>query len=258
MATTALVTGASAGIGEAFARLHASKGGDVILTARRQETLEALAHEIATAHGVKAHVFAADLAAEGAAQALCDQIEAAGLQVDLLINNAGFGGQGRHIERPLDDELEMIDLNVKALVALCHYFGGQMAARGQGRILNVASSAGFMPGPNQAVYFATKAFVQSFSQALDQELRGKGVTATVLAPGYVETEFAKRSGLEGTNLVKGGGKTPASVAKVGYDAAMAGKLVAINETGLSVMVNWLIPLMPRRTVLKMIEKMQAK
>ena len=152
----------------------------------------------------------------------------------------------------------MIDLNVKALVALTHHFGAAMAARGQGRILNVGSTAGFMPGPLQAIYFATKAFVNSFSQAIDQELRPQGVTCTVLAPGYVKTEFAARGDLEGTKLVSGGGATPDSVAKVGYDAMLRGDLVSINETGLSFMMNWLIPLLPRRRVLKMVQDMQSK
>lgn len=115
-----------------------------------------------------------------------------------------------------------------------------------------------MPGPLQAVYFATKAFVQSFSQALDHELRPQGVTITVLAPGYVSTSFADRPDLHGTNLVKGGGKTPRSVAKYGYDAMSRGELVAINEKPLDFMINWLIPLLPRRIVLKMIERMQKK
>lgn len=258
MANTALVTGASAGIGMEFARYHAARGGDVILTARRGDTLEALKAELEAAHGTSAHVFALDLGAEGAAANLYRQITGAGLTVDVLINNAGFGGQGRHLDRPLPDELAMIDLNVKALVALCHLVGQDMVARGAGRILNVGSTAGFMPGPNQAVYFATKAFVKSFSEALAQELKDTGVTVTMLAPGYVETEFASRSGLEGTNLVKGGGKSAASAAKHGYDAMMRGDLVTVNEFGLGVMVNWLIPLLPRRMVLGMVEKMQAK
>ncbi|MCX7558892.1 SDR family oxidoreductase [Sulfitobacter sp. F26204] len=258
MGNTALITGASAGIGQAFARLHAGRGGDVILTARRRESLETLKAELTQAHGVQAWVFPLDLGAEGAAQSLYSQIKAAGLQVDVLINNAGFGGQGKHLQRPLQAETDMIDLNVSALVSLTHLVAQDMVARGQGRILNVGSTAGFMPGPNQAIYFATKAFVKSYTEALAQEIKGTGVTATLLAPGYVETEFAKRADLVGTNLVKGGGKSPASVAEHGYDAMMAGKLVTVNEPLLGFAVNWLIPLLPRRVVLAMVEKMQAK
>lgn len=258
MTSTALVTGASSGIGAEFARYHASKGGDVIVTARRETALAALKAELEGAHGVKVHVFALDLGAEGGAAALYEQVKAAGLKVDILINNAGFGGRGAHVERDLADEVAMIDLNVKALVELSHMVAQDMVAQGGGKILHVGSTAGFMPGPYQAVYFATKAFVKSYSEALDQELRGKGVTSTVLAPGYVETEFAQRADLEGTKLVAGGGKTPASAAKHGYDAMMRGDLVTVNERGLGILVNWLVPLMPRRMVLKMIEGMQVK
>jgi len=239
-------------------RDHAQKGGDLILSARSEDKLKALATELEGAYGIKVHVFAADLATAEGPATLIEQVTTAGLLVDILINNAGFGGQGRHIDRPFADEQEMIDLNIKALVALCHHFGREMAKRAQGRILNVGSSAGFMPGPLQAVYFATKSFVQSFSQALDQELRPQGVTVTVLAPGYVKTSFADRADLHGTNLLKGGGKTPRSVAKYGYDAMSRGELVAINEKPLDFMINWLIPLLPRRAVLKMIERMQKK
>lgn len=258
MPNTALITGASSGIGAELARYHAAKGGDLILTARREEALQALKAEVEGAHGVQAHVIAIDLGAAGGAEALIAAVAALGLEVDILINNAGFGGHGALIDRAVADEMAMIDLNVKALVTLTHAFGGLMAQRGGGRILNVGSTAGFAPGPNQAVYFATKAFVNSFSQAIDQELRGRGVTSTVLAPGYVETEFAKAANLEGTGLVKGGGATAASVAQHGYDAMMAGKLVTVNERMLSVMMQWLVPLLPRRMVLKMIERMQTK
>lgn len=258
MPNIALITGASSGIGMALARYHASKGGDVILTARREPELDALKAELETAYGITAHVFALDLGATDGAEALTQAVTDAGLDVDILINNAGFGGQGLHIERDLDREVAMIDLNVAALVKLTHIFGAKMAARGKGRILNVGSTAGFMPGPNQAVYFATKAFVNSFSQAIDQELRSKGVTCTVLAPGVVETEFVTTAGLEGTNLAKSGGATAASVAKHGYDAMMAGKLVTINQRSLSFLLQWIVPFLPRRLMLKLMFDTQAK
>lgn len=257
MPNTALITGASAGIGAEFARYHASKKGDLILVARREDALNQLRRELQNAYGVKVHVIAQDLGVEGGADALVQAVDKLGTQVDILINNAGFGGHGVHTERDLADEQGMIDLNVKALVTLTHAFGGKMAERGKGRILQVGSTAGMMPGPLQAVYFATKAFVVSYSQAIDHELRGRGVTCTVLAPGYVETEFADRADLAGTDLAKSG-KTPASVAKHGYDAMMDGKLVTVNEWQLSILTQWVIPFLPRRMVLKMIEKMQSK
>lgn len=257
MPNTALITGASGGIGRALADYHASKGGDLILVARGTDALNTAKADIEAAHGVSVHVITQDLGAQGGADALVKAVEDAGLTVDILINNAGFGGRGTHTDRPLDDELAMIDLNVKALVTLTHAFGAKMATNGGGKILQVGSTAGFMPGPQQAVYFATKAFVNSFSQAIDYELRDKGVTSTVLAPGYVETDFAKRADLEGTKLTASGA-TPESVAKYGYDAMMAGKLVAINERPLGFMINWIIPLLPRRMAMKMIGDMQSK
>lgn len=257
MSNTALITGASAGIGTEFARFHASKGGDLILTARREDALLALKSEIEVNHGVKVHVFAHDLGVPDAADKLYSKVKAAGLRVDILINNAGFGGRGIHTERDLAEEHSMIGLNVSALMTLCHRFGGDMVTQGGGKILNVGSTAGFMPGPSQAVYFATKAFVNSYSQALDHELRGKGVTCTVLAPGYVETEFAARADLEGTNLTKNGA-TAESVARHGYNAMRAKELVTVNERMLGIMVNWIIPLLPRRLVLKMVSDMQKK
>lgn len=257
MPNTALITGASGGIGAEFARYHASKKGDLILVARRLDALNVLKAELESAHGVTVHVIAQDLGETGGADALVTAVDALGVSVDILINNAGFGGHGKHIDRALTDEQAMIDLNIKALVTLSHAFGGKMAAQGSGHILQIGSTAGFMPGPLQAVYFATKAFVSSFSQALDHELRGDGVTCTVLAPGYVETGFADRADLGGTDLVKSG-KTPQSVAKHGYDAMIAGKLVTVNERQLSVLTQWFIPLLPRRAVLKMVQKMQSK
>ncbi|KIN71558.1 SDR family NAD(P)-dependent oxidoreductase [Sulfitobacter guttiformis] len=258
MSNTALITGASSGIGTEFARYHASKGGDVVLTARSEGKLKALSAELEDAHGIKAHVVAVDLGSHQGAAELIARVAELGVPIDILINNAGFGGRGRHIDRSIDEEMAMIDLNVKALVKLSHHFGRDMARRAQGRILNVGSTAGFMPGPLQAVYFATKAFVQSFSQALDHEMRPQGVTVTVLAPGYVKTGFADRADLHGTKLVADGGKTPAFVAKYGYDAMFRGALVAVNEQPLGFVVNWLIPLLPRRLVLKLIERMQYK
>ena len=259
MSNTALITGASSGIGKAFARYHASKGGDVILTARREAELVALKDELETEYeNISAHVFAIDLGAPDGAIDLIKAITDAKYDVDILINNAGFGGQGLHIERDLALETSMINLNVTALVTLTHEFATRMAARGSGKILNVGSTAGFMPGPNQAVYYATKAFVNSFSQAIDQELKDKGVTCTVLAPGLVETEFVKVAKLEGTGIVRGNFATAESVAKHGYDAMMAGKLLTINERSLRFIINWIMPLMPRRMMLKSVFNSQSK
>ncbi len=257
MAATALITGASSGIGEALARYHASKGGDLVLVARRKDALEQLKSDLESKHGVKIHVFARDVGSAAAAEALYNEVDEAGLEIGILVNNAGFGGRGDHIERDLASAQAMIDLNVMSLVTLTRLFAADMAKRGHGYVLNVGSTAGFMPGPSQAVYFATKAFVNSYSQALNEELSAKGVKVTVLAPGYVETEFAKIADLDGTRLTRSGA-TAESVAKIGYEAMLAGKLVAINEKALDFALNWVTPLLPRRAILKMVSKMQAK
>lgn len=258
MANTALITGASSGIGYEFARYHASKGGDLVITARRRDPLEALKAELEGKHGVTVHVIDLDLGAPGGADKLYEAVKELGVDIKVLINNAGFGGHGIFVERDAAAEQAMIDLNISALVRLTHHIANDMVASGGGKILNVGSTAGFAPGPNQAIYFATKAFVNSFSQAIDQELRDKDVTSTVLAPGYVETEFAKAANLEGTNMVKGGGASAADVAKHGYDAMMGGELLTINDKRLSFMLNWIVPLMPRRLALKTIAQSQSK
>ncbi|MEM8591256.1 MAG: SDR family oxidoreductase [Pseudomonadota bacterium] len=258
MPNTALVTGASAGIGTEFARYHAEKGGDLIIAARRAEALETLKKEIEEEHGVAVHVVPADLGTQKGCEKFIAAVDKLGVDVDILINNAGFGGHGTILERDASADRAMIELNVQSLVALTHHFGAKMAERGKGKILQVGSTAGFMPGPEQATYFATKAFVNSFSQAVDQELRSKGVTCTVLAPGYVHTEFAQVAELEGTQLVNQKGATARSVAKIGYDAMRRGQLVVINEKFLDFMLNWITPLVPRRMLLNMVSKMQAK
>lgn len=255
MSNTALITGASTGIGRAFAQYHASQGGDLIITARSGDKLADLKAELEGAHSVSVTCIAQDLGSADHARALYEATE--GQAIDVLINNAGFGGHGAFLDRPLSEDLAMIDLNVDALVTLCHLVGNDMVSRGSGKILNVSSTASYMPGPLQATYFATKAYVSSFSQALDHELRDRGVTVTALEPGYVETEFAARADLAGTDLVKNGA-TPASVAKFGYDAMRRGELRAINDGRLRFMLNWIVPWLPRRAVLKMVNKMQTK
>ncbi len=257
MSNTALITGASSGIGRELARHHAALGGDLIITARRGDELDALKVELSAKHGVNVHTIALDLGTAGGADDLYAQVQTLGMPLDILINNAGFGGHGNFIDRDLDRDLAMIDLNVKALVILCHHVGRDMAARGGGKILNVSSTAAYMPGPLQATYFATKAFVSSFSQALDEELHSKGVTVTALEPGAVATEFMDTADLDGTALAKGAA-TAQSVAKYGYNAMQAGRLRAINDGRLRFALNWIVPLMPRRRVLKMVRGMQTK
>ena len=251
MGNTALITGASSGIGAEFARLHARKGGDLVLVARREEALNALKQELEKAHAISATVIVADLAEAGAAKKVFAETEKAGLQIDILINNAGFGGHGKFHERDLASDQDMMQVNMGALVDLTHLYMQGMVSRHSGKILQIASSAGMMPGPLQAVYYATKAFVISFSQAVAEELSDTGVTSTALCPGPVDTGFVAAGDLEGASAFQKPGATPASVAQCGYEAMLAGDLVAINERPMSFLLNWVVPLLPRKVVLKM-------
>ena len=257
MANTALITGASGGIGAELARYHAAKGGDLVLVARGTNALEQLKQELASAHNVKVMVITADLSQPESAQAIYQQTEAAGIQIDILINNAGFGGHGKFHQRELAKDQAMMQVNMVSLVNLTHLYLQGMVARDSGKILHVASSAAFMPGPLQAVYYATKSFVVSFSQAIAQELADTKVTSTALCPGAVSTGFVKAGDLEGVSAWDKAA-TPESVAKCGYEAMQKGDLIAINEKAISFMINWVIPFLPRKTVLKISQKFMEK
>ncbi|MFT4675110.1 MAG: short-subunit dehydrogenase, partial [Reinekea sp.] len=187
MSNTALITGASGGIGLELARIHAQKGGNLILVARSEAKLNALAEELSAQHGISVTVIVEDLAQPESAQRIFDQTEKLGLQVDTLINNAGFGGHGLFHERSLLAEQQMMQVNMISLTNLTHHYSQGMVARRQGKILNISSTASFMPGPLQAVYYASKAFVTSFTQAIAQEMAEFNVTATALCPGPVAT-----------------------------------------------------------------------
>lgn len=231
---TALITGASAGIGSELAKLFAADKHDVVLVARRQDRLQALAQELERTHGIRAHALACDLASAGAVTALVKQLAERGLEIDFLVNNAGFGTLGPFSERELEREVAMIELNVTAVVRLTRELVAPMLARRRGRILTVGSTAGFQPGPYMATYYATKAFVNSFSEALAYELRGTGVSATLLCPGPTLTEFGEISGVAKSALFSASVANAADVARTGYRAMHAGKVVAIYGA-----VNWL-------------------
>ncbi len=224
---TALITGASVGLGRELARLFAEDGHDVVLVARRRDKLDELAAALAQAHGVKAVVLPADLADPAAPQRLHDEVAAAGLEIDVLVNNAGFATHGAFISLDERRELELIEVNVKALVHLTRLFLPGMVARKRGRVLNIGSTAGFVPGPFMATYYASKAFVISFSEALAYELKGTGVTVTVSCPGATATEFATVAGTEKSALFKSGVADAPSVARHAYRALQAGRVVAI-------------------------------
>ena len=202
-------------------------------------------------------VIIADLAQADSAEKIFTATETAEIQIDILINNAGFGGHGKFHERDLAKDQAMMQVNMFSLVNLTHMYSQGMVSRNYGKILHVASTAGFIPGPLQTVYYASKAFVISFSQAIAQELSDTNVTSTVLCPGAVATGFLAAGDLDGVSMWDKAA-SPHSVAKCGYNAMMKGELVKINEASLSFMINWIIPLLPRKTRLEMSQQMIEK
>jgi uncharacterized protein len=227
---TALVTGASGGIGAELARLFARDGWDVVLVARSREGLEKVGRQLADTHGVRYHAISADLTDPAAPQTIYDAVHALGIEVDALVNNAGFGLMGPFVdtgrEPPTDlgRELEMLQVNVVALTHLSKLFLPAMVRRGRGYVMNVASTAAFQPGPLMAVYYASKAYVLSFSEALSVELAGTGVSATALCPGATRTEFQSTANMEDSRLFRAGHvMTAAQVAEAGYNAMLAGR-----------------------------------
>ena len=226
----ALVTGASSGIGADLARELARDGHDLVLSARRVEPMQALAEELKRI-GATCTIIAADLGKSGAAAALVREIETRGMNVDVLINNAGLGDNGRFDRSDPLRVSEMLQVNVVALTELTRLLLPPMVARGKGKVMLLASTAGFQPGPQMAVYCASKAYVLGFGEAIAYELKGTGVTVTTLCPGATETEFAKIANLGGSTLFKGG-LVPvmgaSEVARIGYQGLKAGHSVVIT------------------------------
>jgi hypothetical protein len=216
------------GGGREYAKLFAADGHGVALVARRKDRLEALAAELQQQYRVSTLVIALDLAAPGAADRVVAEVRRQGLEIDFLVNNAGFGSNGAFAEQDPARELEMVQVNVAVLVALTRALLPDMLRRGRGRILNVGSTAGFQPGPYMAVYYASKAFVNLFTEALWYELRGTGVTATVSCPGATATEFSAVSGNDRSRLFRLGAASPAAVAREGYRAMMAGRPMIVH------------------------------
>ena len=220
-AGTALITGASSGIGLELAKLCAAGGYNLVLAARRVDRLDDLAAELGRAHRVEARALAADLSDPAAPDRIFEQL--AGTPIDALINNAGFGLRGPFAETDWAAEERLIEVNMAAPAHLTKRFLPGMLRRGSGRILNVASTAAFVPGPFMAMYYASKAFLVSFSHAVANEVKGTGVTVTVLCPGPTRTEFEQAAGVEGSRLFQGDVMSAQAVAREGYDAMMAGK-----------------------------------
>ncbi|NOU58531.1 SDR family NAD(P)-dependent oxidoreductase [Marinifilum caeruleilacunae] len=257
MKKVALITGASAGIGTELAKIHAEKGGDLVIVARRKDKLEELKKELEEMYGVQVYTIAKDLSKSEAALELYDEVKKQGIEVEYLLNNAGFGGQGKFHERKWEDDLAMIQLNIVTLTALTRFFLDDMLKRNKGKILNVSSTASFAPGPLQAVYFATKAFVTFFSNAISNELNDTNITVTALLPGATETEFAKVSGMD-KSIGFQQTVSARSVAEDGYKGMMKGKMDVIS--GLTFMQKLMlsfIPITPKKLILEQMRKFNA-
>ncbi len=255
---TALITGASGGIGYEFARVLARNGYNLVLVARSEDKLKQLAVDLENNQGITAKVIAQDLATPTAPDELYQTLQNEGVTIDILINNAGFATYGHFVELDLQRELQMMQLNMMTLTHLTGLFGRAMVARKRGKILNVASTAAFQPGPLMAVYYATKAYVLSFSEALANELQGTGVTVTALCPGPTESGFQARASMEDSKLVSGGGlMTSDEVAEVGYQGLMTNKTVVIP--GFKNRMLALTPrFLPRNLVTQTVRTMQER
>lgn len=256
-APLALITGASGGIGEALAWCHARAGGDLLLVARSADKLARLQQALQQTCGVRVWILPLDLSLPTAAAQLADHCRQLSLTVDYLINNAGVGGHGLFHEQDPARQEAMLQLNLMTLTRLTRLLLPAMVARGHGRILNVASTAAFLPGPWQAVYFASKAYVCSLSQALAAELAPCGITVTALCPGAVATGFVAAGDLQGVDFWRGAPGAE-SVARCGYAAMLAGKLVAFNDWRLRLLIDGLLPWLPRRWVLAIAYRLMQK
>jgi uncharacterized protein len=254
---TALITGASFGIGAEFARIFAREGYNLVLVARSADKLRQIASELEKAHGTRSLILAADLTDPGAPAYVIDQTTRADIQVDVLVNNAGFGQYGLFAQNDLEECLRQIQLNVTTLTHLTRLYLPGMIERKNGGILNVASTAAFQPGPLMAVYFATKSYVLLLSEALANELSGTGVSVTCLCPGATATEFHKRANATGMRLLKFGSMDAETVAEDGYRAFVAGRPVVISG-----FKNWLLAqsvrFSPRRLVTAIARKTQEE
>jgi len=256
MNKTALITGASSGIGLELARIFAKNKTNLVLVARSGDKLKALSDELTKSTGVKVKVIAADLSILKNCDLLVDELKNENITIDYLVNNAGFGTSGFFTDTDLQKEVEMINLNITALTYLTKIYAKEMKLRGSGKIMNVSSTAAFQPGPLMAVYYATKAYVQSFSEALANELKGTGVTVTTLCPGPTASGFQYAANINNVRLVKGR-KLPSSaeVALFGYNAMMKGQTVAVHGF-INKIVAQSYRFLPRKLITSAVRKIQ--
>ena len=253
---TVLVTGASSGIGRELAKCFAADGCRLVLVGRKGDALETLATELRKAHKIQAQVITTDLARPEAPTRLLAHLQAAGLKVDVLVNNAGFGAQGKFLELPLGRQLEMVQVNITSLTHLTGLLLPGMVERRRGGILNIASTAAFQPGPGMAVYYATKAYVLSFSEALAEELAGTGVTVTTVCPGPTRTNFGTAANMRPLGLVKKVSMSAETVAVLSHRAYRHGRVVVI--TGFRNQIPaFLTRLFPRAVVRKIAKRLNG-
>jgi uncharacterized protein len=254
---TALVTGASAGIGIDLAECFAKDGYSLILAARSENALKEVAARLAAGYGVQTTAIAQDLGAIGGGTALAEAVRARGLTVDVLVNNAGYGHAGALTSSDLPTQLGMIDLNVRALVELTYHFWNDMLAKKRGGVLNVASTAAFQPGPLMANYYASKAYVLSFSEAMWEEARGTGVHVSCLCPGPTVSKFRERAGTGKTRLASVAKAVPsAPVAREGYEGFQKNKRVVVTGSRNAFQAG-MVKYIPRETLLKMVRNIQS-
>ena len=256
MQETVLITGASSGIGLELAKLFAADKSHLVLVARRRDKLEKLAQELRSASGVECRVLPQDLADPAGPRAVFAELTAIGVTVDVVVNCAGFGFLGAVSEIPVQRQVDMVQVNVSSLTHLTTLFLPGMLERGRGGILNVGSVAGFQPGPNMAVYYATKAYVLSYTEALAEEVAGTGIQVSCLAPGPTDTGFGSHSGLEHSLLFKLGMLDAATVARAGYRGFRRGKVLVIPGWQ-GKLVPWYSRFVPRIVVRKVVKYLQG-
>jgi uncharacterized protein len=226
-AETVLITGASSGLGLELAELFAADGSNLVLVARREELLNELAGRLSSRHGVRAEVLPTDLSQAGAVEELEAQVRERDLRVDVLVNSAGFGARGAFAELSVERQISMLQVNITALTHLSRLFLPGMLERDRGGIINLSSLAGFLPGPNMAIYYASKAYVLAFSEALREEVRGSGVNVCCVAPGPTETGFVEAADLEGVRFFRLGAMSAGPVARSGYRGFRAGRTLVV-------------------------------